>query len=73
MNHTSERPLFIEQIRAESGSRPPLRPARRPKPALPPLEPSDAHAVFTVCTGNRWMELAEREPEPKMLFGEFWR
>lgn len=73
MNHTSERPLFIEQIRVESGSRPPLRLARRPKPALPPLEPSDAHEVFTVCTGNRWMELAEREPEPKMLFGEFWR
>jgi hypothetical protein len=73
MHHTSERPDFIEHIRAEAGSRPPFRPARRPKPAPPPLNPEDAHQVFTVCTGNRWMDLAEREPEPKMLFGEFWR
>jgi len=67
-----QRPLFIVQIRAQAGSCPPLRPARRPKPASPPLNPEDAHQVFTACTGNRWMDLAEREPEPKMLFGEFW-
>lgn len=66
-----ERPEFIEQIRAEAGSRPPLRPAKRKTRPLPPL-PYQARGVFHVCTGNRWMELGEREPPPKMLFGEFW-
>jgi hypothetical protein len=66
-----ERPEFIEQIRAEAGARAPLRPAKKAKRTLPP-DPEEARDLFHVCTGNRWMELGEREPPPKMLFGEFW-
>ncbi|MGZ3778158.1 MAG: AAA family ATPase [Mucilaginibacter sp.] len=64
-----ERPEFIEQIRAEAGARPPLRPKK--KQAMPP-DPYEARSLFHVCTGNRWMELGERVSPPKMLFGEFW-
>lgn len=67
--HTAERPDFIEQIRAEAGARPPFRPKK--KRPMPP-DPYQARGLFHVCTGNRWMELGEREPPPKMLFGEFW-
>ncbi|WP_295801525.1 AAA family ATPase [Mucilaginibacter sp.] len=28
--------------------------------------------MFTIENGNRWLELARREPEAKMLFGELW-
>ncbi|WP_426670637.1 AAA family ATPase [Mucilaginibacter sp. McL0603] len=68
---SSQRPPHIEQLRAEARGYP-LRPAKRSKPAAPAPDPDECRYVFTVFTGNRWMELGEREPESKMLFGEFW-
>jgi len=71
-NPSSERPPFIEQLRAESRGLP-FRPAKRKKsfePCLPGTE--DSHRLFTIEKGNRWLELARREPEAKMLFGELW-
>src|ERR1700761_7964973 len=65
------RPPLIEQLRAEIRGYP-LRPAKRSKPDAPPPDPDTCRYAFTVFTGNRWMELGEREPEAKMLFGEFW-
>jgi archaellum biogenesis ATPase FlaH len=67
---SSERPWYIEQLRSEVRGRP-TRPAKKVKPAAPP-DPEAARYLFTVCTGNRWIELGERETESKMLFGEFW-
>jgi hypothetical protein len=64
-----QRPDIIEQIRAEARSRPPVKPKKK-RPAPP--DPKLAHQVFNVATGNRWMELGERESAKKMLFGEFW-
>jgi hypothetical protein len=71
-NHLfAQRPPHLEQIRAEArGVK--YRPAKRKKAALPPPDADDLRYLFTVCTGNRWMELGQREPEAKMLFGEFW-
>lgn len=70
-NHSADRPPYIEQLRAEARGYP-LRPAKRTKPDAPAPDPDDCRYLFTVFTGNRWMELGEREPESKMLFGEFW-
>jgi hypothetical protein len=70
---SSERPPFIEQLRAEiRGVQ--YRPAKRKKRAEP-VRPSlkDCHRLFTIEKGNRWLELARREPEAKMLLGELWR
>jgi archaellum biogenesis ATPase FlaH len=69
-NYSAERPLHIENIRAEVRGYP-LRPAKRSKIAAIP-DPETCRYLFTVFTGNRWMELGEREPASKMLFGEFW-
>ncbi len=69
LNPSSERPAIIEQIRGV-----PYRPAKRkkrPEPERP--GPDDCHRLFNVEKGNRWLELARREPEPKMLLGELWR
>ena len=70
-NPLSERPPIIEQLRAE-GRGLPFRPAKktRPEPTPPSLE--DCRRMFTIENGNRWLELARREPEAKMLFGELW-
>jgi len=73
MNHeiTSERPSIIEDIRSEiRGIR--TRPPRKKKP-VPPPDFSQSRRLFTVCTGNRWMELGQRLPVQKRLFGDFWR
>ena len=70
-NPTSQRPWYIENLRAEVRGYH-ARPAKKLKPQPPPADPEDSRYLFTVCTGNRWMELGEREPDPKMLFGEFW-
>ncbi len=73
-NHpSSERPEYIEQLRAEIRGVP-YRPAKRKKNRAErqPIDPDTARHLFTVCTGNRWMELGGREPAAKMLFGEFW-
>ncbi|MBS1533196.1 MAG: AAA family ATPase [Bacteroidetes bacterium] len=63
------RPDEIERIRAMAGSRPAFRPKK--KRPLPP-DPHLARYLFRAATGNRWMDLGEREPPKKMLFGEFW-
>jgi hypothetical protein len=70
-NPSAERPAIIEQIRAE------IRGIRMPKPrkmkSVPePPNFSEAHQLFTVCTGKRWMELGARVPPQKRLFGDFW-
>src|SRR6202044_3258033 len=71
-NPSSERPPEIEQIRAEIRGVP-YRPAKRKKYAEPRLTSlHDSHSLFTVEKGNRWMELARRDPEDKMLLGELW-
>jgi hypothetical protein len=70
-NPSAERPAIIENIRAEiRGIRAP-RSKKKPAPAPPDF--SNARYLFTVCTGNRWMELGERQPLQKPLFGDFWR
>lgn len=68
MLHSSERPPEIERLRAETRGLK-YRPAKR-KPPAP--DPADIRYLFTVEDGNRWMELGMRQPEAKMLFGEFW-
>jgi hypothetical protein len=69
---SSERPPFIEQMRAEVRGLP-YRPAKRKKTQQPlPPGREDIHRLFTIEKGSRWMELARREPEAKMLFGELW-
>jgi len=67
-----ERPPDIEQLRAEIRGET-YRPAKRKNRAerVPP-SPEDCHRLFTVEGGNRWMELARRQPEAKMLLGELW-
>jgi len=71
-NHPSaERPAIIEDIRESiRGIRTP--PPRKTKPVPEPPDFSDARYLFTVCTGNRWMELGARVPPQKRLFGDFW-
>jgi hypothetical protein len=69
---STERPPYIEQLRAE-GRGLPYRPAKRkkrPETCLP--GPEDSNRLFTIEKGSRWMELARREPEAQMLFGELW-
>jgi archaellum biogenesis ATPase FlaH len=68
---SAERPLYIEQLRAEARGVP-YRPAKRKNPAGQPPDPDACKYLFTVCTGNRWMDLGQRQPVAKMLFGEFW-
>jgi len=70
-NHTAERPECIEKIRAEARGLK-YRPASRLKFIPQPADPEACRYIFSVATGNRWMELGEREPAPKMLFGELW-
>jgi len=71
-NPSAERPSIIEQLRAETRGLP-YRPAKRKKATeRQPPSPEDSHRLFTIEKGNRWMELARREPEAKMLFGELW-
>lgn len=69
---SAERPPIIEQLRAEIRGLP-YRPAKRKKRQAPvPPAPEDSHRLLTIEKGNRWMELARRQPETKMLFGELW-
>ena len=70
-NPLSERPAFIEQLRAESRGLP-YRPAKRNRQEPSRPSPEDCRRLFTIENGNRWLELARREPEAKMLFGELW-
>jgi hypothetical protein len=65
--HTAERPAFIEQLRAEARGDI-FRPAQRSNTP----DPDATRYLFTVYTGNHWLELGEREPRSNMLFGEFW-
>src|ERR1700760_3503012 len=64
------RPDFIEQIRTQ------IRGIATPPTRLmpPDTQPDDylLHQLFKVCTGNRWLELGERIPAQKQLFGQFW-
>jgi hypothetical protein len=66
-----QRPSIIEQLRAEARGVA-YRPAARKKAEPLPPDPHVMHSLFTVETGSRWMELGERQPPSKMLFGEFW-
>jgi hypothetical protein len=73
-NPSSERPPFIEMIRAEARGYPDLikKATQSQQRAKVYPDPDETQNVFTLFTGNRWIELGEREPDPKMLFGEFW-
>jgi hypothetical protein len=64
------RPEYIEKIRAQARGEV-YRPAARKNQQQTP-DPFTFSRLFTIEKGNRWMELGEREPEAKMLFGEFW-
>ncbi|WP_295793838.1 AAA family ATPase [Mucilaginibacter sp.] len=70
-NPLSERPPIIEQLRAE-GRGLPYRPAKKNRPEPTPPSPDDIRRMFTIENGNRWLELARREPEAKQLLGELW-
>ncbi len=70
-NPLSERPPIIEQLRAE-GRGLPYRPAKKMRPEPTPPSPEDIRRMFTIENGNRWLELARREPKAKMLLGELW-
>ncbi len=71
-NPSSERPPYIDQLRADLRGQP-YRPAKRKgRPKCEPPSPEDSRRLFTVETGNRWMDIAQREPEAMMLFDEFW-
>ena len=70
-NPSSERPEYIERLRAEIRGVP-YRPAKRKKAEPEPPELADAHCLFKVESGNRWIDLGEREPRAKMLLGECW-
>lgn len=67
---SSERPAFIEQLRAEIRGVP-YRPAKRKSARSRPDGEANRH-YFNVYSNSRWMELGGREPAAKMLFGEFW-
>ena len=66
---SADRPEYIEWLRAEARGET-YRPAARKKSGPTPPDPDAIRRLFTIETGNRWMELGEREPEAKMLFGE---
>ena len=68
---SSERPEYIERIRAEARGEV-YRPAARKKTGPEPLDEHTIRRFFNIERGTRWMELGEREPKAKMLFGEFW-
>ena len=70
MHHTAERPLFIEMIRTQASEY-----SDRARKAgvfgrIPDKEPGQG--LFTVYTGNQWIELEQQRPMPKRLFGELW-
>ena len=67
-----QRPPEIEMIRAKTRGHK-YRPAKRSKVVADVADPFDeCRYAFTVGTGNRWMEIGQRAPAAKMLFGEFW-
>jgi len=65
------RPPEIEMIRAEAQGYQ-YQPPRQSRREIEKVIPRECRDAFIVETGNRWMELGEREPAAKMLFGEFW-
>jgi hypothetical protein len=68
----SECPEYIEKLRAEIRGYT-VWPAKRSKRAADIVDPhNECRYAFTVGTGNRWMELGQRAPAAKMLFGELW-
>jgi hypothetical protein len=68
--HSSERPENVERLRAQVRGES-YRPAQRKRSPVP-LDYKAAGRMFTVFDGNRWMDLGDRQPAAKMLFGEFW-
>jgi hypothetical protein len=66
----TERPLIIEMIRAEAQEYH-QRAIKANKGTMVP-DPEPGRGLFTVYTGNQWLELEATRPMPKMLFGEFW-
>ena len=65
------RPPIIESIRQLVGSAPKRRAKRHEQPE--PKVTENTRYLLEVHSGNRWLELAAREPEPLPLFGPFWR
>jgi hypothetical protein len=68
-----ERPAVIEILRAETRGYPrPIPAASASRQTAPVISADDTRHIFKLFTGNRWLELGEREPDPQMLFGELW-
>jgi len=65
------RPPIIESIRQQVGSAPIRRAKRRVQPE--PKVAENTRYLLEVHSGNRWLELAAREPDLLPLFGPFWR
>jgi archaellum biogenesis ATPase FlaH len=69
---SAERPADIERIRAQARGVP-YRPGKAKAHKERPIPtPEDCHSLFTIERGNRWLDLARREPEAKQLLGELW-
>lgn len=63
---------MITAIRTEARGCKPRYAKRRKAITHAAPDPEECRYLFTVFTGNRWMELGRREPASKMLFGELW-
>jgi hypothetical protein len=70
MNHTSERPIFIEMLRAESRQITDRKVKAGKLFDLPSPEPGAG--LFTILTANQWIQAEQQKPAPKMLFDHFW-
>ena len=65
-----ERPEIIEMIRMDSRK---IQDRARKTGQFPYVpDPETGKDLFTVHSGNKWLELEGKRPMPKMLFGEFW-
>jgi archaellum biogenesis ATPase FlaH len=70
MDHTSERPWFIESIRQEARQYSDRAQKAGKFGHVPERDP--AKNMFQIYSANHWMDKEKNTPAPKMLFGEFW-
>ncbi|WP_162996552.1 AAA family ATPase [Mucilaginibacter celer] len=69
MDHTSEKPLFIEMIRSsvqEAAAK------SLPKGKLIMSDPDAVCELFDIYPANVWMEMETEHDTPQTLFGNFW-
>jgi len=70
MNPPSERPWFIEMIRAEAREYSDRTLKAGKFGQIPERDPGKN--LFNVYSANHWMELNKNTPAPNQLFGELW-